>query len=318
MPNLKHFDPNSHRQIKLSGKIVLITGGSAGIGKVNVRQFAELGAKVYVIARNKEKTLAVLDDIKAKTGNSDLFFIQADLDSLASIKNAANEFLNKETRLHIFICNAGASTFNKPWPLDGFETLFGQNYLSHFLLTHLLMDCLKQTANALGNVQGSVRIINVSSEASDMFGAPTSLDFASMTNNASPTADAATNFVHPGILAEFSLYGRSKLCQVLSTVKLAQILKDTGISVYSLHPGVVASNIYDPYMNRGGVFAVVLGALNKVRAISEEQGSLTTLYCALSNDVAGESGLFYDNCAVRKNKNKCVGDQDLVNELWTR
>ncbi|KAJ3111069.1 hypothetical protein HK100_002822 [Physocladia obscura] len=307
---VRNYKP--HETISLVGKVVLITGGSAGIGKVNVRQFAELGAKVYVVARNKEKTLTVLKNVAETTGNEQLFFLYGDLDSLNSIKQAATEFLKRENRLHILVCNAGAGTTGKPWTSDGFESKFGQNYLAHFLLTNLLLECLKKTAASLQNVSGSVRIINVSSDVSEV--ASSKFDFSSLQK----PADTVTTTLSPRTLVEFTQYGRSKLCQVLATIKMAQILTGTGISVYAVHPGAIASDFYNPMLERGGIVGFATRIFKNIGTITEEEGSLTTLYCAVSDKVANESGLFYDDCERRKNKSKAVEDLDLIEELWEK
>ncbi|KAJ3086925.1 Retinol dehydrogenase 12, partial [Physocladia obscura] len=274
LPKVRKFDPRE--TVNLSEKVVLITGGSAGIGKVNVRKFAELGAKVYVIARNKEKTEAIIEKIKTETKNNDLFFIYGDLDKLETITDAAKEFLSKESNLHILVCNAGSGTRNRQWTSNGFELLFGQ-------------------------APGSVRIVNVSSIASQ--NEAESTDFLSLVQtNTEPTANQIDS--RPGGSLDFPAYSRSKLFQVLSTIKLSQILKGTGVSVYVLHPGVVASDIYNPVLKRGGFTAAAFTVLKKLTFITEEQGSLTTLYCSVSKDVAEQSGLYYDNCAVAKTKTK--------------
>ncbi|KAJ3206581.1 hypothetical protein HDU82_004425 [Entophlyctis luteolus] len=289
----------------MKGKVVLITGGSSGIGKVNVRQFAELGAKVYVVGRNKEKTVAVIEAAKASSKNPEIFFILGDMDSLASIRAAAQEFLSMETKLHVLICNAGTVSRPKLWTEDGFEILFGQNYLSHVLLTTLLLPCMKETAKSLGNVPGCVRIVNLSSVLGES--ASPTIDMASLRKTSRPSISESDT-------ESFSLYGRAKLCQMLGTIKLAQTLANDGISVYALHPGVVASGIWNA---KGSLLTVALNLWKNTFMISEEDGSLTTLFCATSAKVAAETGLYYDKCASRPFKNKAVENQPLIDELWT-
>ncbi|KAJ3138142.1 hypothetical protein HK100_000133 [Physocladia obscura] len=309
IPKALKFDPRG--TIDLSGKVVLITGGSAGIGKVNVRQFAELGAKVYVIARNRDKTERVIEEIKARTGNKNIFFINGDLDKLETISAAAKEFLAKESKLHILVCNAGSGGRNKNWTSNGFEVLFGQNYLAHFLLTIRLLDCLKTTANSLKNTPGAVRIVNVSSAISAR--GASLIDFTSLVQKNNDPND-----IEPFFTTDFSSYGRSKLCQVLSTIKLSQVLKDSGISAYSLHPGVVASDIWNIALDRVGIQAAFIFTLKSFVMITEEQGSLTTLYCSVSKNVANQSGLYYSKCTVRENKNKAIKNQAQIDELWEK
>ncbi|KAJ3088140.1 Retinol dehydrogenase 12 [Physocladia obscura] len=312
MPKVREFNPQG--TIDLSEKVVLVTGGSAGIGKVNVRQFAELGAKVYVVARNKEKTQAVLDEFKRKTGNNNVFFIHGDLDHLESMKAAAKAFLEKENRLHILVCNAGIATRSKVWTSDGFEIFFGQNYLAHVMLLRILLDCLKETANSLNNVQGCVRIVNVSSSASDFPGSPSTIDFDYLVKKGDSDSRQLPDDRKTIVIPDYSV---SKLSQVLQTIKLSEVLKGTGISVYSLHPGMVQTAVYDGIFSQGGIKALIYRAL-QFQMITEEEGSLTTLYCAVSNEVSNDSGLFYDNCAVAVNSNKAVKDRAQIEKLWTK
>ncbi|KAJ3140869.1 Retinol dehydrogenase 12 [Physocladia obscura] len=312
MPKVREFNP--HGTIDLSGKVVLITGGSAGIGKVNVRQFAELGAKVYVVARNKEKTQAVVDEVRFKTGNKNVFFVYGELDKLESVKAAGKAFLEKENRLHILVCNAGTGSRTKVWTSDGFEVLFGQNYLAHVMLLRILLDCLKETANSLNNVQGCVRIVNVSSRASDFPGAPSKIDFDYLVKKGDSDSRQLPDDRKTIVIPDYSV---SKLCQVLQTIKLSEVLKGTGISAYSLHPGMVQTGGYDKIYSQGGIKALIYRAL-QFQMINEEDGSLTTLYCAVSNEAANDSGLFYENCAAAVNNNKAVKDRAQIEKLWTK
>ncbi|KAI8620444.1 retinol dehydrogenase 12, like-protein, partial [Chytriomyces sp. MP71] len=294
---------------------VLVTGGSAGIGRINVRQFAALGAKVYVLGRNRGKTERVIDSIKKETGSQSIFFIPFDGNDLKSVADAANMFLKKESILNILVCNAGAATPAQPSNKDGFETLWCTNYLSHFLLTHLLLDTLKRTAKLQGNTPGCVRIINVSSMASEAL-AP--LDWSTIHNPSNP---ALLN------VPQFTAYARSKLAQVLSTIHLARLLNGTNIAVHSLHPGAVTTDIWTPTLEKGAradagwldrVSAVGVAAWKSTFMITEEQGSLTTLYCATAKEAGVQSGAFFDDCRARRNLNGAVSNDALIEALFEK
>ncbi|KAJ1550349.1 hypothetical protein HK096_007439 [Nowakowskiella sp. JEL0078] len=201
---------------RLDGKVAIITGASTGIGKVTARRFAELGAHVFVVGRNPAKSLPVIEEIKKSSGNEKVEYIEADLGSLAAVKEAANQFLSRGLPLHILVCNAGlagAQGLTK----DGFEMSWGTNYLSHFLLVKLLLNKLKESAPA--------RIVNVSSIGS------LGIKQINYEYLNTPTPNS--------ISESFDRYKNSKLAQVLFTKKLAQDLEGTGVTAYSLHPGAV-------------------------------------------------------------------------------
>ena len=139
----------------MQGKIILVTGSTDGIGKETARQLAELGASVIVHGRHADRCEAARDEIRATTGNSRVDFVAADLSSQRQVRQMAAEIIARYDRLHVLINNAGVILLQRQLSEDGLEMSFAVNHLAPFLLTHLLLDRLKQSAPA--------RIINVSS-----------------------------------------------------------------------------------------------------------------------------------------------------------
>ncbi|KAI8799493.1 hypothetical protein BJ742DRAFT_860792 [Cladochytrium replicatum] len=285
MASFLSFIPPSN---SLANKTVIITGASAGIGKWNVKQFALLKPKkLFVLGRNATKTQAVIDAVRKDTGFDAIQFIQCDNASLTSVKNAANKFFElsgEDPELHLLVCNAGTSVgpnipHEKPTE-DGFELLWQSNYLSHFLLTELLLPTLKRTAEKERRAPGSVRIVNVSSMSHLNF---TMDDIDIDLTKSYPVKDAME-------ASSQGPYGLSKFAQVADSKRLAQELSEYGIKVYSLHPGLVATEIWE----KSGIDDPA--ALN-IPLITEEQGSLTTLYVATSSDdlVLSNSGNYFDD-----------------------
>jgi NAD(P)-dependent dehydrogenase (short-subunit alcohol dehydrogenase family) len=127
----------------LEGKRVLITGGNSGIGKVTAVELAKLGAEVVLACRDSDKTRAALEQIRAHGTAENL---PVDLSSLDSVRALAHTFLDRYDRLDVLINNAGTFPAKLALTEDGFETQFGVNHLAHFLLTNLLLDCLKASA----------------------------------------------------------------------------------------------------------------------------------------------------------------------------
>jgi len=268
----------------LEGRTYLVTGGNAGIGRETVRALASRGASVFVAARSETKTRPVLDTIAAEGGSGGLEFLTLDLGDLASVRACADAFLASDAPLHGLINNAGLAGA-RGFTDSGFELAFGTNYVGPFLFTSLLLDRLRESAPA--------RIVNVASEAHYQ---AKGIDYEAVRK---PTRS----------ITGLREYAVSKLANVLHAQQLAVLLKGSGVTTYSLHPGVVASDIWRrvPWPLRG---------LIKARMLSPEQGARTSLYCATSPELADESGVYYDNCQRKRASD--VATPELGAELWGR
>ncbi|KAI0030801.1 NAD-P-binding protein [Vararia minispora EC-137] len=129
----------------LSGKVTIVTGacGNTGVGKETVRALLNHGAKVYIATRNVEKSHTAIADLKKDTGK-EAQFIQLDLSDLLSVKKAAEEYLSKESKLHILFNNAGVMTPPKEeLTKQGYDMQAGTNALGHFYFTQLLLPALQ-------------------------------------------------------------------------------------------------------------------------------------------------------------------------------
>lgn len=249
----------------MSGRTVLITGANTGIGRATALDLGRRGATLFLACRSAAKTQPVIDEIRA-AGNDDVHFLELDLADLASVRDCARAFLEDEDRsLHVLINNAGLA--GKPGlTAQGLQLTFGVNHLGHFLLTELLLERLKSSAPA--------RIVNVASKAHYR---AEGIDWDRLRT---PTTTA-------GSLPDYHV---SKLCNVLHAKELARRLEGTGVTTYSLHPGVIASDVW---RNVPWPFRSVM----KVFMKSSEEGAQTTLHCATSDEAEAQSGLYYDECA---------------------
>jgi retinol dehydrogenase-12 len=267
----------------LDGRTFLITGANTGIGKETARALAARGGGVIFACRSENGRRAV-DEIAAQTGNHELELLALDLGDLASVRACADAFLARDEPLHVLINNAGVAG-GRGMTTSGFERAFGTNHVGPFLLTSLLLDRLRESSPA--------RIVNVASGAH--FGA-TGIDFDAVRT---PTRTVSG-------MREYSV---SKLANVLHAQELARRLDGTGVTSYSLHPGVIASDIWRrvPWPVRG---------LMKLRMDSPEHGARTSLYCATAPELAGESGRYYDDCAPKQPGQAVTAS--LAGELWRR
>lgn len=290
---------------RLDGKITVITGANTGIGKETARDFYSRGARVILACRNVEKAKAAVEDIKHNPFSSkrkqaegklgDLAVYPLDLCSFKSIRECARMLLKQEPAIHILVNNAGIMFAPYQLTDDGFEIQLQSNYLGHFLLTLLLLPKMQSSAPGC-------RIVNVSSLA-HIFGR---IHFNDINLEKSWW-----------YLRSYIAYYQSKLANILFTKKLAQLMKETnsGINVYSLHPGVVRTELSRNYDNifPGGklFFRYVMRPFIK----NSEQGAQTTIYCAVDEKAANETGLYYTECCVTRPSEAARNDQ-IAEDLW--
>ena len=267
------------------GQVALITGGNTGIGRVAARELTRRGFHVFVACRSAERARPLLDEARAASGNNSIELLPLDLADFESVRTCARVFLDRGLPLHVLINNAGLAGA-RGVTRSGFELAFGVNHMGHFLLTQLLTERIKSSAPA--------RIVTVASTAHYQ---AQGIDWDALRARTSTRTG----------LPEYSV---SKLCNVLFSAELGRRLAGTGVTTYSLHPGVVATEIWRnvPWPLR---------PLIKLAMISPERGTATTLYCATSPAVADETGRYYDNCRP-KQPSALAQDSALAAELWRR
>ena len=254
----------------MEGKLVVVTGATAGIGKEAARGLAGMGARVVLVGRNPEKSHAVAEEIRAtSTGSVDVAL--ADFASLRSIRQLAETLADRYPRIDVLLSNAGVFRVRRAATQDGFEETFAVNHLAPFLLTNLLVARLKESAPS--------RVVVVASAAH--YGQ--TLDFVDLQSEHGYKA--------------MRTYGRSKLANVMFTYKLAGQLEGSGVTVNCLHPGFVATSLGSG--NRIPVKPFMALFRLTGRAISVKQGSDTPIYLASSPEVEGVNGKYFD---VRREK----------------
>lgn len=240
----------------MRGKTVLITGSTDGVGRYVASRLAAEGARVLIHGRDAARAKTLMDEI-VKARHAAPTFYQADLSSMAGARDLATMVIRDHNRLDVFVSNAGIGSQNdgpkRQESRDGHELRFAVNYLSGFLLAHLLLPLLKAAAPS--------RIVNVASLGQH----PIDFDDVMMTKGYSGSR----------------AYAQSKLAQIMFTIDLAAELKNTGITVNSLHPAT--------YMNTTMVRA---GGITPMSTV--EQGGAPILHLVEGDDIAGKSGLFFN------------------------
>jgi NAD(P)-dependent dehydrogenase (short-subunit alcohol dehydrogenase family) len=244
--------------------ICLITGATEGVGRATAVALASKGFLVVLAARGATKAQAVQREITARGGSAD--HLAVDLASLGDVRALADTFKRRYPRLDVLINNAGVFLPTRAETADGFETTYQINYLSHFLLTHLLLDALQKSAQA--------RIINLSS-----------------------SVHAVGRFDVHNLQSEkrFSVlgtYAASKLFMLMFTRELAKRLAGTPVTANAVHPGIVRTRMM---LAAPGPFRF-LSYLSLPFSISPARGARTSVYLASSPELAGVSGHYFTRC----------------------
>lgn len=284
---------------RLDKKTVIITGCNSGIGKETAKDLHRRGAKIIMACRNIEEAEKVATEIRASNANYDeitgkLIVAKLDLSSLASVRTFAQHIIKYEERLDILINNAGVSQPLKASKTeDGFEVTIGVNHLGPFLLTNLLTEKLASAPELPS------RIINVASRAHQ--GSRINLD------------DLNGDIGYNG----FAAYNQSKLANILFSKELSRRLQESGenISVYSLHPGVICTKLFRQLDDVGGLLAKCAWGLLWPFLKSTKQGAQTTIFCAVEESIANDTGKYYSDCKETTPSPEAM-DENMARKLW--
>jgi retinol dehydrogenase-12 len=271
---LSQLTPRATFILTMRKPICLVTGATGGVGKATAMALARRGFAVVLAARDEVRAEAVKREIAAVGGDTDVDCIVADLASLRQTRALAETFQRRYPRLDVLINNAGVFLPARSSTEDGFERTYQVNYLSHFLLTQLLLDDLKKST------QG--RIINLSSSvyASGRF--------------------EAHNLQSEKRFSVLGAYATSKLCMLMFTEELAKRLVGTPLTANAVHPGIVRTEMMRKVP---GLFRVISYA-SLPFSVSPERGARTSVYLATSPDVRHVSGGYFANSKKTATKNR--------------
>jgi NAD(P)-dependent dehydrogenase (short-subunit alcohol dehydrogenase family) len=257
--------------------VILVTGSTDGIGKATAIELASQGAEVILHGRKVGKGHTVQRELEEKTGGEKPDLVIADFSDRDQILQMALDISQRYSRLDVLINNAGTYEKVRRVTANGVEMTFAVNYLAPFLLTHSLLPLLKKSAPS--------RIISVASSAHE----------------------DVDRFDWDNLQGErhydpWDTYARSKFADIVFTYLLARNIDGSGVTANCLHPGVVNTKM-------------LRSAFPKMPGIPPEQGALTSVYLAVSPDVAGMSGHYFDNGRPVRSS-ALTYDRSVQERLW--
>ncbi|CAG5145401.1 uncharacterized protein ALTATR162_LOCUS1705 [Alternaria atra] len=295
-----HFNPAKDIS-DLSGKTIVVTGGSSGLGKESVLQLVKHNPdKVYLAARTSKRGNAAIEEIEKEVPSAKgrIHYLELDMASFASVKQAADRIVSENNRIDILMNNAGTTGNPANLTSDGYEIQFGSNYMGPTLFTKLLFPLLQRTAE---QPNSDVRIINLSSELFKQ--APKEgILFPTLTTPAEELSSVAR-------------YGQSKLANYYFSRLCAQ--KYPNMTSTALHPGVVNTGIWDNLKTRRPVLGTLFSIVCSPFLTSVPEGAKMQLWSSTAPKSQVKNGAFYTSAGNGKEYTQAILNNDkLANELW--
>jgi len=272
--------------LSMTGKTVLITGATSGIGRAAAIGLATIGARVGITGRDRSRAEAAAAEIARASGNPAVDVFVADMSSQSEVRRLADEVLTTYPRLDVLLNNVGGFWAHRHVTADGLEHTLAVNHLAPFLLTSLLLERLIASAPA--------RVVTVSSAAQSMG----KIDFDDLMGERRYSGQRA--------------YNQSKLANVMFTYELARRLEGTGVTATALHPGVTRTGFGadDPNLMMTPIIAVLRPFMK-----SPTRGAKTAVFLASSPEVDGVTGRYFADRKARKSQDSSY-DAATTAQLW--
>ncbi|KAE8402486.1 hypothetical protein BDV37DRAFT_252415 [Aspergillus pseudonomiae] len=281
----------------LSGKVALVTGGNAGLGKETILQLAKhRPQRIYLAARSESKAQTAISSIKASLSkNVEITWLPLDLMSIKSIQTAAQKFHAESSRLDILILNAGVMSLPPGETEMGHEIQLGTNHTGHFLLTKLLLPTLLKTAE---EPNSDVRVVSL----------------ASIGHNLAPSFETILDQDRLKKVNTNTRYGASKAANILFAAELAR--RYPSITSVSVHPGIILTDLYSSLNERSTLAALGSKTLNLL-GTPVPQGAYNELWAAAGakkQDLV--NGSYYIPVGHLKPYNHYANSKDMGKRLW--
>ncbi|HET7270099.1 MAG TPA: SDR family oxidoreductase [Rubrobacter sp.] len=277
---------NAHTRI-MDGRVVLVTGGTSGIGKATAQGLANMGANVVIVGHNRSKGEEAAAEIKAKSGNEAVELMVADLSSQAEIQRLAREFETRHNRLDVLVNNAGCMYAKRIETQEGIEGTLAVIHLAPVLLISLFFPMLQRSAPS--------RIVNVSSWAHRR----AKLDLDDLQTREHYSASTA--------------YSRAKLINLLWTYELARRLEGTGVTVNLADPGGASTE-----MTRSEAMPWIFRTINRLgrKFMTTEKAARSSIYLASSPEIEGVSGGYFEPSKKWVKSSKASYDRAVQGRIW--
>ncbi|KAF7125580.1 hypothetical protein CNMCM5793_001797 [Aspergillus hiratsukae] len=292
------FDPERDIQ-DLSGKVVLVTGGNAGLGKESILQLAKHNPeKIFLAARSKAKAESAISSLRGQLSNNvNITWLPLDLTSVQSIKDAAQQFCAQSSRLDILMLNAGVMALSPGETEMGHEIQLGTNHTGHFLLTNLLLPTLLKTAQ---EPNSDVRVVSLSSVG----------------HNLAPSFESILDQHKLKRVHTMTRYGASKAANILFAAELAR--RYPSITAVSVHPGIIFTDLYTPSpASEHPTIAAWFSKCVRIFGTPVRAGAYNQLWAAAGakkQDLV--NGAYYVPVGNLKSRNKYTKSEEQGRRLW--
>ncbi|MBD3407606.1 MAG: SDR family NAD(P)-dependent oxidoreductase [Candidatus Lokiarchaeota archaeon] len=270
----------------MTGKVCIVTGSNSGIGKETAIALAEMGGRLALVVRSREKGETAKNEMVEQTGNSNIDIFVADLSEMEQVQSVAKQIKDTYEKVDVLVNNAGAIIGDRQETSEGYEMTIALNHFAPLLLTYELIPLLAKSESA--------RVVNVSS-AAHSFG-DVDLDDPFYRNS----------------YGSMKAYGTSKLMMIMATKELATKLEKLDISVNAVHPGFVRTNFG---RSNAGLGSKIFLKLTSPFQRSPEHGAETQIYVASSPEVNGVTGKYFADMKEKKPSKK-VGNEELRKAVW--
>ena len=271
----------------MSGKVILITGATRGIGRMAAHGIAPTGATIVVVGRDQARVDTLISELQPIAGCGPLHGEVCDLTDQADVRALSDRFKTRFDRLDVLVNNAGAIFTKKVNTVDGYERTWALNHNAYFLLTTLLQDILRST--------GDARVVSNASDAHR----PGKMHWDDL------------QFERRGTKAGWSTYCQSKLANILFTRELSRRLDGSGVTANCLHPGFVNTG----FSRNNGSMARLLMTISRPFQRKDTKGAETVVWLAVSEEAEGLTGEYCHNCKPAKPTGRARNNEDAA-RLW--